>query len=154
MRTSPNGFAIIKQFETCRLTAFKPYITDPWTIGWGRTRDVHAGDTCTQEQADRWLIEDVADAEHVVITNVHAPMTQNQFDACVSLEYNTNAFGKQICTLRSMINSGKYTDASIRVQFGLWNKSAGIASNGLTRRRAEEARLFTMQDDTPFSVQI
>ncbi|WP_336783613.1 glycoside hydrolase family protein [Paenibacillus illinoisensis] len=35
-KTSTAGIALIKSFEGCRLTAYKPVQTEVhWTIGWG-----------------------------------------------------------------------------------------------------------------------
>ena len=51
MKTSQNGIHIIKQFEGCRLAAYKCAAGVP-TIGYGHTAGVKMGQTITQEQAD------------------------------------------------------------------------------------------------------
>ena len=81
MTTSPAGIALIKSFEQCRLVAYRPTPNDVPTIGWGHTDGVKMGDTCTQEQADDWLPEDVRAAELAIETTVMCPLDQNQFDA-------------------------------------------------------------------------
>ena len=51
------GLALIKRFEGCRLTAYKPVPTEKyWTIGWGHYGpDVCQGDRITQVKADAML---------------------------------------------------------------------------------------------------
>ena len=54
------GLALIKQFEGCRLTAYKPVSTEKyWTIGWGHYGpEVEEGQTITQAEADQLLLAD------------------------------------------------------------------------------------------------
>ena len=54
------GLALIKNWEGCRLTAYKPVATEIyWTIGWGHYGpDVKEGQTITQAEADRLLVID------------------------------------------------------------------------------------------------
>ena len=53
--TSDAGLALIKAFEGLETAAYPDpgnRITgEPWTIGYGHTRGVRRGDTCTEEQA-------------------------------------------------------------------------------------------------------
>lgn len=67
-----------------------------------------------------------------------APTTQNQFDAMVSFHYNTGAIGR--ATLTRKHKAGDHEAAS--AEFLRWNKAGGRVLAGLTRRRAEEARLY------------
>ncbi|WP_143767420.1 lysozyme, partial [Paenibacillus odorifer] len=57
-KISQVGISLIKSFEGCRLTAYKPVPTETyWTIGWGHYGpDVKAGMTITQAQADSMLL--------------------------------------------------------------------------------------------------
>ena len=54
-KTSDNGVALIKTFEGCRLTAYKPVSTEKYyTIGYGHYGpDVKEGMTITQAQAEK-----------------------------------------------------------------------------------------------------
>jgi len=140
MNINQAGIDIVKSFETCRLKAFKPTPNDVWTIGWGRTRGVSEGDTCTQEEADAWLLEDLAAAEDCVNHAVTASITDNEFSACVSLAYNIGCHAFENSTLVHLLNQSDYNGA--QEQFGRWNKQAGKPLAGLTRRRAAEAALF------------
>lgn len=143
MRIGEKGIKLIQSFESCRLEAYLPTPDDVPTIGWGHTKGVRMGDSCTQEEADAWFLEDLAWVEECVNKAVTACVTQNEFDALCSLCFNIGcgAFGKS--TLVKLLNSNDYDGAS--EQFARWNKQAGRELAGLTRRRAEEARLFEEQ---------
>lgn len=150
MSTGANGLELIKHFESCRLDAFKPIPTDPWTIGWGRTRGVQVGDTCTREQADDWLVEDVRVAEMDVETLVTLPLTANQYDALVSFAYNLGGPSLAASTLLKRLNAGDISGAAD--QFLRWNKSKGVVLPGLTRRREAERKLFLTPDNEKFMI--
>lgn len=150
MKTGANGLALIKHFESCRFVAFKPIPTDPWTIAWGRTKGVLAGDTCTQAEADAMLVEDLAHAEKAVQTGIVSPLTQNEFDSLVSFAYNCGEAALWGSTLRHMLNSGQHLPAAD--QFLRWDKSKGVVIKGLTRRREAERKLFLTPDNRPFEV--
>ena len=140
MKLGPQGAALIKDYEKCRLSAYLPTADDVPTIGYGHTRGVSMGDTCTQEQADAWFLEDVAWAEDCVNEAVKVELTQQQFDACVSLCFNIGCRGFKTSTLVRKLNDGDYEGASL--QFLRWDKQRGKVLAGLTRRRMAEVRLF------------
>ena len=98
------------------------------------------GDTCTEEQAEAWFLEDVAWAEDCVNRAVTAQLSQEEFDACVSLCFNIGCKAFSGSTLVKMLNSSDYDGAS--EQFLRWNKQAGKELAGLTRRREAERELF------------
>lgn len=140
MRISKNGLDLIKVYEKCRLKAFKPTTRDVWTIGWGHTKGVQKGDICTQEQADAWLVEDTASEELRINLLVTKPLTQNQFDALVSLVYNIGGTKFSSSTLLKRLNAGQYEEAAD--EFQKWDKQEGKVLNGLVARRADERELF------------
>jgi lysozyme len=148
MKTGPNGIALIKSFEQCRLQAFKPIPTDPWTIGWGRAHGVSEGETCTQDVADRMLAEDLRHSEDAVNRLVKIKPTANQFDALVSFVYNVGEAAFEDSTLLRNLNI--YAFEAAAAQFARWNKSKGVVLNGLTRRRDAERRLFQTPDGEEF----
>lgn len=139
--TGSAGLALIKQFEGCRLKAYKPFSYEKyWTIGWGHYgADVVQGQTMTQAQADATLVSDLKKYERYVLDKAYCPitaqLTQNQFDALVSFTYNCGAGClKTLCKGR--------TAAQIAAKLPLYNKSGGKAIAGLTRRRMAEQELF------------
>lgn len=141
MQISERGIALIKSFEKCRLTAYLPTPNDRWTVGYGHTGpDVTEGTVWTQQKADFELLLDIGRAELGVETSVTVPMTQGEFDACVSLAYNIGVAAFRDSTLVRLLNAGDHEGASL--QFKRWNKQKGVVLAGLTRRRAAEAELF------------
>ncbi|MFJ2044510.1 lysozyme [Paenibacillus taichungensis] len=146
-KISKAGIALIKSFEGCKLTAYKPYAHEEyWTIGWGHYGpDVKKGQTITQAQADAMLITDLAKYEAHVNNTAYVPLTdrlnQNQFDALVSFCYNTGQGNlKKLCV-------APRTLAQIAAKLPEYNKAGGEVSNGLVRRRQAELDLFNKPDN-------
>jgi lysozyme len=140
VKLGERGAALIKKYESCELEAYMPTPDDVPTIGYGHTRGVSMGDTCTAEQADEWFATDVAWAEDCVNRAVRVPMTQNEFDALASLCFNIGCTAFSGSTLVKLLNESDYDGA--RGQFSRWNKQKGSVLAGLTKRRAAEATLF------------
>lgn len=134
--------ALIKQSEGCRLTAYPDPATGgaPWTIGWGRTTNVKKGDTCTQAQADAWLVEEYDKFEADVRKLVKVPLTANQLGALTCFTYNVGPGNFGGSTLLKMLNKGDYKGAAD--QLLVWDKADGHVLAGLLRRRQAERELF------------
>ena len=140
MKTSSKGVSLIKQFEGCRLKAYK-CPAGVWTIGYGHTAGVKEGDMITQETAESYLRNDLVTYEKAVMNyDGIYHFNQNQFDALVSFTYNCGAGN-----LKNLTQSGKRTIAQISEKLLLYNKAGGVTLLGLQRRRAAEKVLF----DTP-----
>ncbi|MDH6430296.1 MULTISPECIES: lysozyme [unclassified Paenibacillus] len=144
-KISQVGISLIKSFEGCRLTAYKPVPTEVYyTIGWGHYGpDVKAGMTITQAQADSMLVSDLAKYESYVNDPVYVPVTawlnQNQFDALTSFCYNCgNGSLKQLCKGRTI--------AEIAQNITKYNKGGGNVLAGLVRRRKAELDLYNKAD--------
>jgi len=127
---------LIQSFEQCRLDAYQDS-KGVWTLGWGHTRNVKQGDTCTQAQADAWLQDDLRDAEHVVDSAVKVPLTDNQRGALVSFAFNIGHLGM---TMLFKLNSGDYEGC--RNEFVKWVHCGDKILPGLLRRRIAEKQLF------------
>ena len=140
MKTSDAGINLIKSYETCRLKAYKPTPDDVWTCGWGSTDGVTESTVWTQEQADAALRDDLEDAERCINKFVRVPLTQNEFDALVSLTFNIGCNAFSGSTLLKLLNSYDYDGAA--AQFPRWDKQKGQPLAGLTRRRKDEQRMF------------
>lgn len=135
MKTGQAGLNLIKQYEGCKLNAYK-CPAGIWTIGYGHTSGVTAGQKITQEQADAYLIADVAKFE----TNVNKyydkyKWNQNEFDALVSFAFNIGSIDK-------LTANGTRERSIIAEKILLYNKAAGKVLSGLTKRRAAERELF------------
>ena len=146
--TSQTGLDLIKVSEGLEIEAYPDpgnrVSGEPWTIGYGHTRGVRRGDTCTEAQATQWLREDLRAAEGAVRHLVEVPLTQGQFDALASFVFNVGptAFGNS--TLLRVLNAGDATGAA--EQFNRWNRGASGVLPGLVIRRAAERDLFLSQE--------
>lgn len=134
-----NGLQIIKDSESCRLKAYPDQGGKP-TIGWGHTFGVMFGQTCTQAQADAWLVSDISVFEHGVMMAVAPETNENQFSALVSFAFNEGLGAFKSSTLLKLHNAGDYAGAA--AQFPRWNLVKGAVSNGLMTRRAKERELY------------
>ena len=140
MNISEKGKSLIKKYEGCRLTAYR-CPAGILTIGYGHTgSDVHIGQKITQEQADKLFNTDVLIHCNNVEKLVKVPLTQNQFDALVSFEYNIGYGQFSKSTMLSLLNRKLYKEASL--QFARWTRGGGKILPGLVKRRAEETQLF------------
>jgi hypothetical protein len=92
MKISRQGKDFIESFEKCELEVYDDgygYLTvgighrikpgEPWK---------KIGDTITRETADKLFSEDLEEFEECVRETVKVPITQNQYDALVSLAFN------------------------------------------------------------------
>lgn len=142
MKPSENCVRFVADHEGLSLKAYPDPGTGgaPWTIGCGRTTNVHPGDTCTEEQAMEWLREELDGFAAQVQSVVQVPLTQNQLDALTSFTYNVGFGNFQKSSLLRILNDGNYAGAA--QQFQRWNRAAGRVLPGLTKRRADEAALF------------
>lgn len=139
MQTSNTGIELIKRFEGCRLNAYQDSV-GVWSIGYGHTKNVKKGMLITQDQADKFLKEDLKVYENYVKTYVSYNINQNQFDALVSFTYNVGGGNLQKSTLLVYLNQGKITFAAN--EFDKWTYAGGKKLTGLVNRRKAEKELF------------
>ena len=137
------GLELVKHFESLRLYAYK----DPvgiWTIGYGHTGLTHKDGTVrpglkiTEQEAENLLVHDMKHFSARVEKLVTVLVTDDQFDALTSFDFNTGSLGKS--TLLKKLNAGDYDGAAN--EFKKWNKAGGKVLRGLTRRRESEENLF------------
>ena len=136
MRASDKLIAFIRKAEGCRLTAYQD-VAGVWTIGYGHTKGVKAGDRITQYQADQWLREDLAVFEEVV-NKCRRIDTQGKYDAVLDFIYNCGPQNWEGSTLKRYIEAGRST-WEIQEQFLRWVNSGGKKHGGLVTRRIWEA---------------
>ena len=136
---------LIKQYEGCKLTAYKD-IVGIWTIGYGTTAaaglgiEPAKGMTITQDRAEDLLRQGVDAFAAKVDALILAKVNANEFGACVSLAYNIGpgAFSKS--TVLRELNAGNKDRAA--AAFKMWNKAGGEIVQGLVNRRNAEVALF------------
>ena len=149
MKTSPIGRRFIEMKEEsgrAKLVAYNDG-TGTWTIGFGHTSSaglprVYPGMTITADQADAILGSDLASVEADINHHVNTQLTQNQFDALVSFDFNTGALDRS--GLLILINKGIANGNEITAAFCAWRyaKRHGVEVPELLGRRQEEAKMF------------
>ena len=139
MKISKKGVELIKSFESLRLTAYQDD-GGVWTIGWGHTKGVKQGDTCTLAEAEDFLQEDIADAEKAI--NKHnLKLNQNQYDALVSFVFNIGESKFNRSTLLKKLKNDP-NDPDIKEEFAKWKFIKKNESKGLVNRREKESNLY------------
>lgn len=135
MEFSAIGRAALVGREGCELVAYRDSV-NVWTIACGVTSAsglivVKAGLVITQAQADdlnRRAFEQYADQVRKLLKRA---VTQEQFDALVSLNYNIGPAALGRSTVLRLVNAGDMAGAADAIL--MWNKPASI----LSRRQAE-----------------
>ena len=143
MKISEEGKALIKKFEGCELESYR-CSADVSTIGFGHTKGVSDGDSCTQDEADQMLTEDLEEFEGYVDKLVTLDLEQNQFDALVAWTFNLGPTNLKSSTMLQVLNEGKKSE--VPFQMKRWNKAGGNVLQGFVRRREAEALLWEGKD--------
>jgi len=147
---SKKGLDLIKSFEGLYLKAYR-CPANVWTIGYGHTGLTHkdgtvrAGRVITEEKAEELLAHDMQNFEKAVLRLLKTEVNDDMFAALVSFAFNCGEGNLKSSTLLKRVNSGDWDD--VPDQFLRWNKARNtkgdlVPLNGLTRRRASEARLW------------
>ena len=144
MKVSNKGLELIKEFEGFSSVAYLCSAKKA-TIGYGNTfwedgTPVKIGDQISKERAETLLKHVVDNFSVAVEVDIKIEVTQNQFDAMVSLAYNIGLGAFKNSTLLRQLNRGNFVGAS--QEFLRWDKSNGKPLLGLTRRREREKLLF------------
>ena len=136
--------AIVREFEGCRLEAYK-CPAGVWTIGWGHTGpDAQPGLVWTQQQADVALDAELTNfrAAAVKLLPMLPRWPAHQQAALVSFTYNVGTGALEESTLRKRLLAGEDPVTVVREELPRWNKGGGGVLPGLERRRAAEVALF------------
>jgi lysozyme len=148
LKISPAGLDLVKHFESFFAAAYWDKTGKCWTIGYGHTGLQHKDGTAykgrrvTEMEARELLDYDMDQFEARVKAFVKVRLTQEQFDALVSFDFNTGSLHKS--TMLRKLNAGDYAGASN--EFPKWNRSGGQVLRGLTRRRKAEQAMFRGED--------
>lgn len=122
-----------------------------WTLGFGATKGIRSGMTCTVAEAEQRLIDDLNEHGKIVKRLVNVPLSQGQYDALVSFVFNVGGGNFKSSTALKRLNSGLYEDVPEQLQ--RWNKARVDGKltplRGLTRRRAAEAAIFSADAELP-----
>jgi len=140
---SETGLKLIKAFEGYR-PVDRELVTGQRIVGYGHRLYSEDAVMMDKSEAETVLRSDLEPFEDMINSEVHAPMSQSQFDALCSFAYNIGpkAFLKSD-TLRAL-NNGRPLDAANGLD--IWRKSeiAGktYVVDALMRRRTAEKALF------------
>lgn len=147
MRISNTGLNLIKRFEGFVDHVYAD-VAGHATAGYGHL--LHKGKPTlwekikyrkvSEKQAEDWLRVDVMIAENAVNELVNTKLTQNQFDALVSLVFNIGVSAFKLSTLLKFLNENEISNAAR--EFGRWVNAGGKRIAGLINRRMAERRLF------------
>jgi lysozyme len=139
MRISQRGINMIKDFEGCKLAAYKDSVGIP-TIGVGHVKGVKMGMKITQAQADKFLVEDLAVVEKC-LNSLSVMLKQNQFDSLASWIFNLGVGNFNSSTMKKYIVA-KCSDIDVTDQMVKWCNAGGRPLLGLKKRRVAEANMY------------
>ena len=162
MKISDNGINMLKRFEGSVKIGARHVIYDDKTgrpvnsdkelpagatIGYGHLikSDEDFKHGITERQATEILRSDISTAERAIKDNITIPLSQNQYDALVSLAYNIGAKNFANSTVVKYVNDSNYHNTkypTLESAWMAWNKSGGREMAGLTNRRQQEFKLF------------
>ena len=126
--------------------------TKTWAIGYGTNAPwVKPGMTCTEEQANGWLMDKIKSAESCINRLVNVELEQHEFDALVDFVYNVGE-GSAILrkgfagsTLLKKLNLGDKAGAAQELL--RWVYAGGEIDKGLVGRRQQEQDEFEGKED-------
>jgi lysozyme len=160
MDISQRGLALIKDYEGYSATAYLCPEGVP-TIGWGSTRwspnrAVKMGDTCSKEQAEKILLDEVRRIEDAIDDSVHVKLTQGEFDCLCSWGFNVGTGwitgkGHQQATLIKYLNKGQYSKVPSELLKFKRGANTGNAIGGLLNRRKREISELWFADYVEYS---
>ena len=162
MKMSNNGINMLKRFEGAVKIGGKHVIYDDKTgkpvninnplpsgatIGYGHL--IKPGENfrngITESIATELLRADIAIAERAVQNNINVMLSQNQYDALVSLAYNIGTKNFADSTVVKYVNNPDLknnTYPTLESAWKTWNKSGGYVMTGLSNRRDQEWNMF------------
>ena len=149
MKIDKYGEKLIKQFESCKLFAYKVDKSEKYyTIGWGHYgADVKKDMKISKERANELFRNDIKCFENIVNSCVKVPITQSMYNSLVSFTYNVGEGAFKNSSLLKYINKKQFKKASN--EFKKWNKCGGKVLKGLVRRRMLEKIEFEREGIAP-----
>ena len=138
MNTSKQGINLIKQLEGFSSTAY--WDVDGYSIGYGH-HGARAGQTISQAEAERLLQADLSTFEQAV-RKVNPRLSQNQFDAAVSLCYNIGTTRFRNSTVAALMAADPTPRPELEQHWKEWRLAAGKVNQALVRRREKEWNIY------------
>jgi len=140
---SDTGLRLIKAFEGFR-PVDRELVTGVRVVGYGHRLDNHDPVHMSRREAEEQLLQDLESIEEMVNDEVHAPLTQGQYDALCSLAFNIGPKAFRASDIVRAMNNGRVLDAANG--FDVWRKATisgkTYVVDALMRRRTAEKSLF------------
>jgi lysozyme len=111
-----------------------------YTLGYGHTGNVHAGERVTKAQALRLLSSDLRVAARAVKQGIHVKLSVRQRMALIDLAFNCGGGAVIGSTLAAKLNAKDYRGAADC--FLEWDHAGGVVVQGLKNRREAERAMF------------
>lgn len=134
--------SLVKEFEGCKLTAYR-CPAGVLTIGYGHTgKDVYQGMKISQDQANNFLHDDAMEAldnaseSSKCLSNV----SHEKHAAIADFIFNCGLDAYEHSTLKKYVDSLQWPKASEEIK--KWNHVNGKELDGLTRRRKRESDML------------
>ena len=153
LRTSEQLIALLKQKEGFRATAYWDYAQ--YSIGYGSAcgKDEYPNGI-TEAQADvllRQMLQGFEEKLDSFLTENSISLSDNQYDALISLSYNIGSGWMKNSALSALLKSGFYSTNELASAMGIWchvKESGGdyVIHDGLVSRRMAELRVFLYAD--------
>lgn len=135
--------AFVGPWEGERTEAYLDRVASPpvWTVCYGETRGVKAGDRYSSSECSEMLTGALGEFRDRLVTCIPSLPQQPEGVqvALVSWSYNVGTGAACRSTLAKRANAGRWRDACN--QLPRWNKAGGRVVQGLVNRRAAEQRL-------------
>lgn len=149
MKVSKECLNLIKKWEGFQAKAYLCQ-ANVWSIGYGTTKyangnAVKKGDTITQEEALTLFEKQVNEHSSTILNYVKVPLSQAQFDALASFQYNLGKHILKDSKLLEYLNNQEWDKACN--QMLLYNKANGKVSTGLVNRRKDEVAMFNSEKE-------
>jgi len=143
MKISEDGLELIKKFEGCETSAYQDSV-GVWTIGFGHTKGVEEGQTCSIEDAESMLADEMDEYEGYINNMVKVDLQQHEFDALVAWVYNLGPTNLGESTMLKVLNGGQFD--RVPDEMNRWTRAGGEILEGLVRRRQAESLMFQNLD--------
>ena len=143
MKISEDGLELIKKFEGCETSAYQDSV-GVWTIGFGHTKDVEEGQTCSIEDAESMLADEMDEYEGYINDMVRVDLQQHEFDSLVAWVYNLGPTNLGESTMLKVLNGGQFD--RVPNEMNRWTRAGGEILEGLVRRRQAESLMFQNLD--------
>jgi lysozyme len=136
--TNATAIELIKEEEALRLEAYE--LGGLWLIGYGHLMLDGEKDVITEEEAEAFLVADLAWCEGALERMIDTHVTHNEFSAVAAFCYNVGSGKTRGSSIIKRLNAEDRLGAADA--FLLWNRMNGEVMSALAKRRARERTLF------------